>query len=85
MHGIHQSPIGLTSALSLIKFLKFEGKTNLDGNGKPISKFEQDMFTNILVAIEGADLSMEEQILAGLVISQHDTFDGGYLKVCVSI
>ena len=85
MHGIKQPPIGLTSTLSLIKFLKFEGKTDLDGTGKPISKFEQDIFTNILAAIERADLSMEEQILAGLVITQHDTFDGGYLKVCVSI
>ena len=81
MHGIEKTNIGLPSTLSLLKFLRFEGKADLDGNGKPISTFEYDLYNRIHAKLEEADLSMRQKTLTGLVLIETDSYDDRYLKV----
>ena len=85
MHGIKKSNVGLSTILSLLKFSLFEGKADLDENKKPISGFEHDMFINIHTVLEEKNLSMEEKVLAGLVLTEIDSYDGRYLEVSANI
>ena len=84
MHGIEKTGTELSTTLSLIRFLQSEGKVDLDGNGKPISAYEHAMINNVSSALEKANLTMEEKVLAGLVLDLIDSYDGCYLKVCFS-
>ena len=82
MHGIEKTGTELSTTLSLIRFLRSEGKVDLDGKGKPISAYEHAMINNVGLALEKAKLTMEEKILAGLVLTQIDSYDERYLEVC---
>ena len=84
MHGIDQSNVGLPTVLSLLKFSRFEGKADLDGNGKPISTFEYDLFNEIYALLEKKNLSVERTVLVWLVLTEIDSYDGRYLKVCLT-
>ena len=84
MHGIKKSNVELATILSLLKFSRAEGKADLDGNGKPISTLEYDMFDNVHTVLEQQNLSVEEKVLAGLVLTEIDSYDGRYLKVCLT-
>ena len=81
MCGIDKSNIELPTTLSLLKFLRSEGKSDLDGNGKPISTFEYDLYNIIHAKLEEIDLSMEQKILTSLVLIEADSYDDRYLKV----
>ena len=83
MHGINKFNVGLITVLSLLKFSRFEGKADLDGNGKPISTFEYDLFNEIYALLEKKNLSVEQTVLVWLVLTEIDSYDGSYLTVCI--
>ena len=67
--------------LNMLRFLRFEGKAGLDGKGKPISKFEYDLYNDIHSQLEESSLTVEEKVLIWLVLSEIDSYDGRYFKV----
>ena len=69
--------------MSLLQFSLFEGKSDLDGNGRPISSFEYDLFNNVHTDLENKDLVIEERVLTGLVLTGIDSYEEAYLKVCL--
>ena len=67
--------------LNMLRFLRFEGKAGLDGNEKPISKFEYDLYNDIHSKLEKSSLTMEEKVMIWFVLSEIDSYDGRYFKV----
>ena len=70
-------------AFSLLKFLRFEGKASLDGKGEPLSSFEYELYNTIHAKLEAANLTIEEKVLAGLVLDEIDSYDGSFIKVTI--
>jgi len=80
MHGIRKSNVKLRTILSLLQFLRSEGKADLDGNGEPMSSFEYNIFNNVHTVLEKQCLTTEEKVLSGLVLTEIEPYDESYLK-----
>ena len=65
----------------MLKFLRYEGKASLDGKGKPLSSFEYELYNTIHAKLEAAELTIEEKVLAGLVLDEIDSYDGSFIEV----
>ena len=81
LHGIQLTDIEMTTILSLLRFLRFEGKASLDGKGKPISELEHDLYKAVHLKLEQTELLLEDKVLAGLVLSEVDSYDGTFFEV----
>ena len=81
LHGIELADIEMTTFLSLLRFLRFEGKADLDGNSKPISELEYNLYNTIHAKLEEAELPLEDKVLSGLVLSGIDSYDGKFFEV----
>ena len=71
----------MATLLSLLRFLRFEGKASLDGNSKPISELDHNLYNTVHAKLDEADLPLEDKVLTGLVLSEIDSYDGRFLKV----
>ena len=81
LHGIQLASIEMKTILGLLRFLRFEGKASLDGNGKPISELEHDLYKAVHAKLEETDLPLEDKVLACLVLSEIDSYDGKLFEV----
>ena len=61
--------------------MRFEGKASLDGKGKPISELEHDLYKAVHSKLEETESSLEDKVLASLVLSEVDSYDGEFFKV----
>ena len=81
LHGIKLANIEMATLLSLIRFLRYEGKASLDGNSKPISELEFSLYKTVHAKLEEAELPLEDKVLSGLVLSEVDSYDGKFFEV----
>ena len=81
LHGIQLADVEMATILSLLRFLRFEGKASLDGKGNPISELEYDLYNAVHSKLEETELSLEDKVLAGLVLSEVDSYDGTFFEV----
>ena len=55
----------------------------MDGKGEPLSSFEYELYNTIHAKLEAANLTIEEKVLAGLVLDEIDSYDGSFIKVTI--
>ena len=82
LHGI-SLPLNteLLLILNLLRFLRSEGKACLDGNEVPISSNDHRLYNAIHTVLDEAPFNCEEMFLAGLLLSDIDSYDGRFFKV----
>ena len=85
LHGIQLADIEMTTLLSLLRFLRFQGKASLDGNCKPISELEYNLYQTVHAKLEETELPLEDKVLTGLVLSEVDSYDGKFFEVNLQI
>ena len=86
MHGLgvkNTINMSLVNALEMMRFLCFEGKADIDGNGKPISSFEYRLYNACYTTMLNSTKyqSIELNFLIGIVLSEMDSYNDSFIKV----